>query len=637
MCGIAAIFAYHYAAPGIDREELRKIRDHMIARGPDGMGEWVSADNRVGLAHRRLSIIDLTDDAAQPMSSPDGRLVISFNGEIYNYRELRKVLEAKGRRFRTQSDTEVLLHLYDEKGEDMVHELRGMFALTIWDAARNALFMARDPYGIKPLYYADDGWTVRVASQVKAILAGGQVSREPEPAGIVGFYLLGSVPEPWTTWQAIRAVPAGHTLWVTATGPGEPRQYFSIARVWREAADQAPNAIDPQQQIREALLDSVRHHMVADVPVGAFLSAGIDSSALVALITESPRSLEGESWGEGEKPTSHSLKTITLAFEEFRGTQHDEAPLAEQVAKRYGTDHRTRYVTEQEFQQDLPAILEAMDQPTIDGINTWFVAKAAREQGLKVAISGLGGDELFGGYPSFTDVPRWVKRFSLPSRLPFLGDAVRIIGERLIPHTGINPKAAGMVKYGGRWTTAWYLRRGLFMPWELEQVMGREMAQKGLERLNLEHTIASALHPVPPSAYGKVATLEASLYMRNQLLRDADWAGMAHSLEIRVPLVDTVLLRKLAGVLNGHRENPKRPLAEAPQKPLPGVVTARAKTGFTTPIGTWQKKMEGANADSVANTPWARQWARHVTALIGSPSASNEPRAAASFVTEECG
>lgn len=199
MCGVAAIFAYHYAAPAVDRAELRTIRDHMIARGPDGQGEWFSADNRVALGHRRLSIIDLSDDAAQPMSSADGRRVISFNGEIYNYKQLRKQLEQKGHRFRTRSDTEVLLHLYDEKGENMVNDLRGMFAFALWDADKNALFLARDPYGIKPLYYAEDGWTVRIASQVKAILAGGQVSRDPEPAGIAGFYLLGSVPEPWTT------------------------------------------------------------------------------------------------------------------------------------------------------------------------------------------------------------------------------------------------------------------------------------------------------------------------------------------------------------------------------------------------------------------------------------------------------
>lgn len=616
MCGVAAIFAYHYAAPGIEREELRKIRDHMVARGPDGMGEWLSDDHQIGLAHRRLSIIDLTDDAAQPMSSADGRLVISFNGEIYNYRELRNQLEAQGRQFRTQSDTEVLLHLYADKGEDMVRDLRGMFAFVIWDADKQAMFLARDPYGIKPLYYANDGWTVRVASQVKAILAGGQVSREPEPAGIAGFYLLGSVPEPWTTYQAIRSLPAGSTLRVTDTGPGEPRQYFSLAKVWHEAADGVSNATDAQQRVREALLDSVRHHMVADVPVGAFLSAGIDSSALVALMGE-------------VQETPSQLSTITLAFEEFKGTPNDESPLAEQVAKRYGTSHTTRYVTEQEFHSDLPKILESMDQPTIDGINTWFVAKVAREQGLKVAISGLGGDELFGGYPSFRDVPRWVRRFGLPSRMPFLGDAARLITQGLIPYAGINPKVVGMLKYGGRWTTAWYLRRGLFMPWELEQLIGKELARNGLDRLNLERTIASVLEPVPASAYGKVAALEASLYMRNQLLRDADWAGMAHSLEIRVPLVDSVLLTRLAAVLNGNRQSAKQPLAESPREPLPPEIVNRAKTGFTTPIATWQQRQNGSQCWSLSKShqqhlPWARRWASQVACAAGNPCMSTD-------------
>ena len=638
MCGVAAIFAYHYAAPGVDREELHKIRDHMTARGPDGKGEWFSTDQRVGLGHRRLSIIDLTDEAAQPMRSTDGKRVISFNGEIYNYRALRKSLEAKGRRFRTQSDTEVLLHLYEEKGEAMVHDLRGMFAFIIWDADRNALFMARDPYGIKPLYYADDGWTLRAASQVKALLAGGKVSRTPEPAGIVGFYLLGSVPEPWTTWQEIRALPAGHTLWVSDTGPAQPKPYFSIAQVWRDAEKQTLEKEEAQARIREALLDTVRHHMVADVPVGAFLSAGIDSSALVALMTEISQdhplslegeayttnslSLEGEGWGEGENknaPFSHQsksrgegepsqIKTITLAFEEFKGTENDESPLAEQIAKRYGTNHTTRYVTEQEFQHDLPKILEAMDQPTIDGINTWFVAKAAKEQGLKVAISGLGGDELFGGYPSFQDVPRWIRRLKLPSRIPLLGDAARIIGQALIPQTNINPKAAGMLKYGGKWTTAWYLRRGLFMPWELEQVMNPEQARAGLERLGLETMIEKAMHPEPDTDHGKVAALEASLYMRNQLLRDADWAGMAHSLEIRVPLVDTVLLRKLAVALNSAREYAKQPLADSPRRVLPVVITNRDKTGFSTPIAAW-KRYEGRG---VRRGGLSREWSKTV-------------------------
>ena len=232
MCGINGIFAYHYAANPIDRDELVRTRDYMAKRGPDGKGAWVSNDGRVGFGHRRLSIIDLSDAGAQPMASADGMLVVTFNGEIYNYRELRRSLEGKGRVFRSQSDTEVLLHLYAEKGEAMVHELRGMFAFAIWDAEEKRLFLARDPYGIKPLYYANDGWTLRFASQVKALLAGGKVSRDPEPAGQVGFYLWGSVPEPFTTYRQIRALPAGCTAVVDRIGVHAPKRYHSIAAVY---------------------------------------------------------------------------------------------------------------------------------------------------------------------------------------------------------------------------------------------------------------------------------------------------------------------------------------------------------------------------------------------------------------------
>src|SRR6516165_1284580 len=419
MCGIAGIYAYHYAANPVDRAELQRIRDHMAARGPDGFGEWYSQDERVGFGHRRLTIIDLSDRGAQPMTSADGKLVVTFNGEIYNYRQLRASLEAKGYTFRTQTDTEVLLHLYAEKGEAMVHDLRGMFAFGLWDAERNALLLARDPYGIKPLYYADDGWTLRFASQVKALLAGGKVSRDPEPAGWVGFCLFGSVPEPFTTYQEIRALPAGSTLWVDRIGTHQTKQYFSIADTYcrAEAASSPINDEDQQHDARDALLDSVRHHLVADVPVGAFLSSGIDSGALVGLMRD-----------VGQQ----DIQTVTLAFEEFCGRNEDEAIIAKEVSAQYGTRHTTRVVTEQEFRDDLPKILDAMDQPTIDGLNTWFVSKAAHELGLKVAISGLGGDELFGGYSSFRDIPLCVRALAVPARLPGLG----ALSRRLLTSVG---------------------------------------------------------------------------------------------------------------------------------------------------------------------------------------------------------
>jgi asparagine synthase (glutamine-hydrolysing) len=615
MCGINGIYAYHYAANPIDQGELLRTRDHMAARGPDGKGEWVSGDGRIGFGHRRLSIIDLSDAGAQPMISANGKFIVTFNGEIYNYRELRKRLETKGCLFYSCSDTEVLLHLYGEKGEGMVHDLRGMFAFAIWDAARRVLFLARDPYGIKPLYYADDGWTFRFASQVKALLAGSAIAQDAEPAGQVGFYLFGSVPEPFTSYRAIRALPAGATLLVNRIGAHEPRRYYSVAQAYRDAEGEARGhgvvrESEAHAEVRAALLDSVYHHLVADVPVGAFLSSGIDSSALVGLMHDAGK------W---------NIQTVTLAFDEFRGRTDDEAPLAEEVARLYGTRHTTRVVTEAEFTDDLPRILEAMDQPSIDGINTWFVSKAARELGLKVAISGLGGDELFGGYPSFRDIPSWVGLCAVFSRMPLLGKAFRMAARPLVGTLGWSPKSAGLLEFGGSYAGAYLLRRGLFMPWELDRVLEPDVVRQGLRRLAPLHLVAQALEPRPRSRHSRVATLESSLYMRNQLLRDTDWASMAHSLEVRVPLVDAPLLRKVAPVILAtaalSTAAPKASLALSPCRPLPAGVVSRAKTGFTTPIAGWVQAgglPRSRGAASLYRVPltahWSRQWAEWLVA-----------------------
>src|SRR6185437_8420629 len=418
MCGINGIFAYHSAASLPKEAELLSTRDAMLGRGPDGAGVWWDTERRCGFGHRRLSILDLSDRAAQPMTSDDRRLVIVFNGEIYNYPQLRVELETSGVHFKTSSDTEVLLHLYARSGAGMVHRLRGMFAFAIWDETRRGMFLARDPYGIKPLYTANDGWTFRFASQVKALLAGGAVSRDPEPAGIAGFHLFGSVPEPFTLYRDIRALPAGHTQIVDAAGPREPQQFANLAAILAEGAAHPAPPAELARRLREATLDSVRAHLLADVEVGLFLSAGIDSGALLGLMRDA-----------GQR----DIRAITLAFDEFRGTEDDEAPLAAQVAKRYGAEHIVRRVDRREFEADLPAILDAMDQPSIDGINTWFVAKAAKEAGLKVALSGLGGDELLAGYSTFTDLPRWRRAFGPLAAVPGLGRGARNLIRALAP------------------------------------------------------------------------------------------------------------------------------------------------------------------------------------------------------------
>jgi asparagine synthase (glutamine-hydrolysing) len=608
MCGIAGIYAYHCASQPVDLGELTRIRDRMAARGPDGSGEWLSQDGRVGLGHRRLSIIDLTDRAAQPMASADGKLIVTFNGEIYNYKALRIGLEAAGYVFRTQSDTEVLLQLYAAKGAAMVNDLRGMFAFGIWDSERRGLFLARDPYGIKPLYYADDGYTLRFASQVKALIAGGKVSRDPDPAGWVGFHIYGSVPEPFTTYRQIRNLPAGSTVWIDAGGTSEPKSYFRIAEIYAAAESDRPTQSLPElrEHLRTALFDSVRHHMVADVPVGVFLSGGLDSGALLGLMRD-----------VGQQ----DIQAVTLTYQEFQDKQEDEAPLAQRSAALYGSKHTIRVIREREFHDDIPRIFEAMDQPTIDGINIWFVSKAARELGLKAAISGLGGDEIFGGYPSFRDIPRWVRSFSVPSRIPLLGDVFRYFAVSSGLASIFHPKVAGMLKYGGTFAGAYFLRRGIFMPWELSSLMDKNLVDEGLRRLNPIRHIAKVLEPMPRTSFGRVASLEASLYMRNQLLRDADWASMAHSLEVRVPLVDVPLLRAVAPMMIAHPNDlGKRCLATSPRIALPPDTVNRPKTGFGTPLKDWLQQddclQRWRRVPRLAEPrcPWARRWAYQVAA-----------------------
>ncbi len=615
MCGINGVFAYQSLANPVDRRELLATRDHMTARGPDGAGFWISDDQRVGLGHRRLAIIDLSENGAQPMRTIDGRLAVTFNGEIYNYRDLRSELEAKGYVFRSRSDTEALLHLYADRGPDMVHALQGMFAFAIWDEAKRELLLARDPYGVKPVYYADDHKTFRFASQAKALIAGGAVARDPDPAGQVGFLLWGSVPEPFTTYRAIRMLPAGCCLVVKQTGVGAPARYHSIGQVYcdAQARMRGPGvrqyAIREElaQKTRDALLDAVRRHLVADVPVGAFLSAGIDSGALVGLMRDA---------GQAE------IKTVTIAFDAFRGSAEDEAPLATEVARTYGAAHATRVVAEQELRTDLPKILAAMDQPSIDGVNTWFASKAARELGLKVVVSGLGGDELFGGYPSFRDIPRWVARLSAPARLAKLGAIVR----RLLVASGLDhrlpsPKAAGLLELGGSFAGAYMLRRGLFMPWELDRLIDGDMLREGLATLQPLERVQEAMTPCPATPFATVATLESSLYMRNQLLRDTDWASMAHGLEVRVPLVDATLLERIVALGEPPQSiAPKSLLAQAPRRPLPDAVVRRSKTGFVAPTHAWMAADSKGQSRSASGGDRSRKgidsriWAQRVLA-----------------------
>ena len=571
MCGIAGIFAYADRAGPVDAPELLRIREHMRARGPDGAGMWVAPNQRIGLAHRRLAIIDLSDAGAQPMASADGQLVITFNGEIYNYRELRAELEAQGHVFRTGTDTEVLLQLYAAYGEGMLQHLRGMYAFALWDARKQALLLARDPFGIKPLYYADDGRTLRLASQVKALLAGGAINTAPEPAGHAGFYLWGSVPAPFTLYRGIRALPAGHLMWVHGQAATAPKAFCLISDILAEAAaDPACGSRDEAlEAIGVALRDSIAAHHVADVPVGMFLSAGIDSALITAL-----------SVAHGERP-----HTLTLAFAEYVGTANDESPLAEQLAAQFGTRHATVMVRTADFQEQRQDILAAMDQPSIDGINTWFISRAAASQGIKVALSGVGGDELFASYPSFSELPRIRRLARTFSHFPGLGKRLRMLAAPVLSRY-TSPKFAGLLEHGGTLGGAYLLRRALYMPWELAEVLGADMARQGWADLQCQAELDATVARIPQDRLA-VSALEMSWYMRHQLLVDTDWASMAQSLEVRVPFLDLPLLRAAAPWLAAYPRLTKPTIASAVAPQLPGALVHKPKTGFTVPVRDW--------------------------------------------------
>jgi asparagine synthase (glutamine-hydrolysing) len=568
MCGIAGAFAFDPTAERVDRAVVSRLNDLQRSRGPDGVGLWAD-DNCIVLGHRRLAVIDTGAGGAQPMADSTGRWVITFNGEIYNYRSLRTALEKQGCVFRTNSDTEVLINVISTWGEAGFSKLRGMYAFALWDTLEQELWLARDPYGVKPLYVSEHRGVIWFASQARSLANSVPVDTRRDAAALVGFYLWGHVPEPFSWWGGIRMFPPGHVqricMGLTAAAP---RPFACV----QDAFTERPQRSLSSDELRERILDSVRHHMVADVPVGVFLSAGIDSNVIASLAAE----------------LGTKLKTITLAFDEYAGSADDEAPLAEAAAKVLQSDHVTVRISRFEFEELLEGFFQSMDQPTIDGLNTYLVSRAAASQGLKVALSGLGGDELFGGYPSFWQIPNLLK---WGQRIPFskpVGHAIESV-IRSISVPGLPPKTAALLSHSVDIASGYLLRRALHAENELDLLLDESWLKEGLKSLSTIAAInqtVSTLHAAGVSVHAQVAAIESCWYMRNQLLRDTDWSSMAHGLEVRVPFVDVALLERLGPAIASDRPPNKADLAACAQS-LPQAMFDRNKTGFTTPVRGW--------------------------------------------------
>ncbi|HXT50264.1 MAG TPA: asparagine synthase (glutamine-hydrolyzing) [Thermoanaerobaculia bacterium] len=610
MCGINGILRLAGDGPTVDRAEVLRTREAQAHRGPDGAGLWESDDRRIALAHNRLAILDLSPAAAQPMSFAGGRYRLTFNGEIYNFQALRAELRAQGVRFLTDSDSEVVLALYARDGVAMLPRLRGMYAFALWDDHEKSLLLARDPFGIKPLYYSTHGGLLRFASQVKSLLAGGALPGELDLAALAGFLLWGSVPEPMTIRSAVRALPAGCYVRAVGGAVGEPERHY------RPDQPEATASTGRPLSFADALADSVQAHLVSDVPVAVFLSSGLDSSAIAALA----------------RRAHPDLTTLTVRFSALRDTLDDEGPLAARIAAALGTRHLELEVGVDELRRLSAAALAAMDQPSIDGFNTFVIARAAHQAGFKVVLSGLGGDELLGGYPSFHSVPKLIRI----ARLGRLAPGIDALGRRLAALAG-KPKAQGLLRYGHTIAGAYFLRRGLFLPEELPALLGAETAAEAIARYDAVADASAALaEPAPftPAAMAAepwlaVHQLETTRYMRHQLLRDADWAAMAHSVELRVPMVDPVLRRHAArGGFQPARLEGKAAAIRAAAPELPNEVFTRKKTGFYVPVA----EALDASARTQSRGLRSRLLARRVLDHFGVELAGGRPGERASLL-----
>jgi asparagine synthase (glutamine-hydrolysing) len=597
MCGIAGAVGQLLpfggdGAHGRDplAERVRRMSGALEHRGPDGDGQWMADTAEVVFAHRRLAIIDLSAGGAQPMVDAESGCVITFNGEIYNFRELRRDLEAQGERFRSNSDTEVLLRAYARWGLACVPRLRGIFAFAIWDPRSKSVHLVRDHMGIKPLYWAkvSDRMLGRdvmlFASEVRSLLASGAVARRLDPVGVASYLAQGFVVGPGTILEEVRLLPAANILSMT---PGESAAASTVTRLssfWRlPASGDGTTTVD---ELREQLADTVRMQLVSDAPLGIFLSGGIDSSAVAALAC---------------KAVPDAVHTFTIGFDE---AGLDESAHAARVAEAIGSRHTQMVLRESDFVEQLPAALTAIDQPTFDAVNTYFVSRAAREAGMTVALAGTGGDELFGGYPSFAELPKMLR---VASAAPgWVNDALSgaaRLNETLAWGTlGRAPaqtrwgKIGDVASAGGSLLGLYQTTYALFTR-ATQQRLAAAPTQAALRTLDfgLPAAVARdwAARIQDSEVLHAISLLELSSFIGERLLRDTDTASMAVALEVRVPLLDHVLCETIAGVAPSRRFSPlgrKQLLRDVALSELDSALFNRPKSGFVLPIQAWSKR-----------------------------------------------
>jgi asparagine synthase (glutamine-hydrolysing) len=562
MCGITGIFSTN--ASHATRQRVEAMNTALAHRGPDDAG-FFEAENVV-LGHRRLSIIDLSPGGHQPMHSADGRYTIVFNGEIYNFREVRAKLT--NWQFRSESDTEVILAAYAQWGKECVHHFNGMFAFAIYDAHTRALWIVRDRLGIKPLYYWHSGNTLVFASEIRAILASELMPRRASIAAVGEYLRWQTVLAPNTIVQDVHLLPAGHWMQMSNEGLQQQAWWTLPGNFNAEVANQPLPEI--HKEIRRLLRNAVERRLVADVPFGAFLSGGIDSSAIVGLMSE---------------VSSAPVNTFSVTFDE---SEFSEAKYAKLVAEKFGTHHHEIRLRPEDFLHDLPDAVVSMDHPGGDGPNTWVVSKATRAAGVTMALTGLGGDELFAGYAVFARMAElerkvWLNR--IPRGLRSIGGSML---EMLRPGVASSKTAEVLRLEKIGFESAYPLSRLLLLPQQLRQIGGDAFATGNVFE---PHTKMRSQFVNHNYLLSRVSVAEMQTYMQHILLRDSDQMSMAHGLELRVPFMDYTLVEYALSIPDKFKypHTPKKLLVDALGDLLPHEIVHRPKMGFTLPWAGWMK------------------------------------------------
>jgi len=564
MCGLNGVFSVNETSFQL-KEKILLMNQAMAHRGPDDEGCW--SEGSVALGHRRLSIIDLSADGHQPMLSPDSRYVLIFNGEIYNYRKLRQ--QFPDYPFRSHSDSEVILAAYERWGKNCLTHLSGMFAFAIWDRREQELFIARDRLGIKPLYFYQHADYLVFASEIRSLLASELVPRKLDQDSLVDYLRYQTVQAPKTIVQGVRMLMPGHYLSASSDSITEGCYWDPVHLTDQIIYDSRKGW---KKRIHETLAHAVEEQMVADVPFGAFLSGGIDSSALVGLMSE---------------VATEQVKTfcVTFAEEEF-----SEARYARIIAKKFKTDHHEIQLSPQDFLNDLPAALSAMDHPSGDGPNTYFISKATKMAGVTMAFSGLGGDELFAGYDIF-------KRSAQLSQFAWLNAFPQVLRKKIgkgiynFRPSVASAKVADILELNEIGATQAYpINRQVLMNSQIQKLLhvGKLPDNKVSAAIAL-FTDQKKFAQMP--LLSRISLCEISTYMQNVLLRDTDQMSMANALEVRVPFLDHNLVELVLQIPDAFKypNTPKQLLVESLGDLLPNEVVNRPKMGFTLPFDQWMK------------------------------------------------